>query len=263
MTIDITCPECNFSKTVAKDKIPANTRFIVCPQCRNRFEFSESNPDFAFAEKPQNYGNHVKSSRKESPWENRLTAGTLYGILRTFRAVLFSPQHLFRSMSYKNGIREPFAFGLLMGSIGVMFGLFWHFLNLSSETFNLIPELPFELPINLIFLSALIITPFFITIFIFILSSIIHLCLIISRGANNGFEGTFRVLAFSQAAQILAIIPILGGLIAFIWNLVILLTGLKEIHDTSYIRVISAFLIPVLLIALIAIASIMSTSVTV
>lgn len=262
MTVVITCPECNFSKTITEDKIPANTRFVVCPQCRKRFEFSESNPDFAFAQKNQNYSSRVKPSRIESPWEDRLTAGTLNGILQTLRAVLFSPQYLFQSMSYKNGIKEPFAFGLLMGSIGAMFSLFWQFLSLSSETFDLIPELPVELPINLIFLFTLIISPFFITIFIFISSSIIHLCLVISRGANNGFEGTFRVLSFSQAAHILAVIPILGGIIAFFWNVVILLIGLKEIHETSFTRIIAAFLIPVLLIALIAITSIMSTSVT-
>ena len=209
MTIDITCPECNFSKIIHEDKIPAGTRFVICPQCRNRFEFGKSNPDFAFPEKASGYMNRIKSSRGESPWEDRLAIGTFNSILRTFRAVLFSPKQLFRSMSYKNGIREPFAFGLLTGSIGAMVGLFRHFLNLSSETVNLIPELPFELPLNLIFLPAMIISPFLITLFLFIFSAIIHLCLVISGGANNGFEVTFRILSFSQATQILAVIPIL------------------------------------------------------
>ncbi|RLB41297.1 MAG: hypothetical protein DRH12_08450, partial [Deltaproteobacteria bacterium] len=54
-----------------------------------------------------------------------------------------------------------------------------------------------------------------------------------------------RVVCFSQAVQVLGIVPLLGGWVAGIWQLVVQIIGLKEIHETSYFRVITAFLIPV------------------
>jgi hypothetical protein len=64
------------------------------------------------------------------------------------------------------------------------------------------------------------------------------------RGADNGFEATFRVVAYSQAAQVLGIIPFVGGWIGWIWQLIIQIIGFREIHETSYLRVILAFVIP-------------------
>jgi hypothetical protein len=56
------------------------------------------------------------------------------------------------------------------------------------------------------------------------------------------------VVSYSQAAQIWALIPVLGGLVAGIWQLIVQIIGLREIHETSYLRVIIAFMIPVALI---------------
>ena len=93
---------------------------------------------------------------------------------------------------------------------------------------------------------------FFILFSIFILSFIAHICLLMIREGKNGFEGTFRVIAFSQVTQILGIIPFLGGFVAFVWGIVILIIGLKELHETEYLKVIFALLIPFIFIFLLA-----------
>jgi hypothetical protein len=54
---------------------------------------------------------------------------------------------------------------------------------------------------------------------LFIGSAIVHLCLMIVGGANQSFETTFRVLAFSQGSTgPLQMIPICGGLISGVWG---------------------------------------------
>jgi hypothetical protein len=52
------------------------------------------------------------------------------------------------------------------------------------------------------------------------------------------------VVAYSQATQFLSIIPFIGGMAAFVWLIAIQIIGLREIHDTSYGRVVMAYLIP-------------------
>lgn len=77
--------------------------------------------------------------------------------------------------------------------------------------------------------------------------------LLVVRGANNGYEATFRVVAYSQATRVWSIIPLLGGAVGWIWRSIVYTVGLKEAQETSYGRVLLAFSIPfALLIVLIS-----------
>jgi hypothetical protein len=129
-----------------------------------------------------------------------------------------------------------------------MIGFFWEFLILSGGLLSFAYPLFGQLTAALIFLLVIVIIPVLVTLLMFIYSVILHLFLHILGGGQNGFEATFRVVSYSQAAQIWALIPVLGSLVAGIWQLIVQIIGLREIHETSYLRVIIAFMIPVTLI---------------
>ena len=93
----------------------------------------------------------------------------------------------------------------------------------------------------------MIIVPIFVALSMFIYSGLLHLFLLIVRGGQNGFEATFRVVSYSQATQALSLIPFIGGWIGGIWQIIVQIIGLREIHETSYFRVVMAFLIPVVI----------------
>jgi hypothetical protein len=66
-------------------------------------------------------------------------------------------------------------------------------------------------------------------------------------GANQSFETTFRVLAFSQgSAGPLQMIPICGGLISGVWGLVCSCIGLARAHDTDTGRAVLAVFLPLI-----------------
>ena len=192
--------------------------------------------------------------RQATPWEHRSELGLWQGISKTFKAVLFSPVEIFSTMTYKGGIKEPLAFGLLLGSIGGMFGFFWQFLVMSGGLLAIDHEIMSHFTISLIFFGIAIVFPLFVTIAIFVASAILHLLLLIVRGGKNGFEATFRVVSYSQAIQIWGLIPFIGGLIGGLWILIVQIIGLREIHETSYLRVILALLIPLALVLLLVMA---------
>ena len=108
-----------------------------------------------------------------------------------------------------------------------------------------------------------ILVPFFNILWMLITGIILHLCLILLGGAKNGFEGTFRVVAFSQSPQIMGIVPFIGGVIGFVWNIVLLVIGFKEAHETTYSRVIISLLIPVLFVILLIFAMFSTLSILV
>jgi len=79
--------------------------------------------------------------------------------------------------------------------------------------------------------------------------------LLIVGGEKKGFEATFRVVSYSHAAQAWGVIPFVGGWIGGIWQLIVQIIGLREMHETSYFKVIMAFVIPAALIFLMVAAA--------
>lgn len=265
MTVALTCPYCSFSKKMPEEKIPAGARWATCPRCQRRFKIPSSmeGADFIIGEaqsESQQQGSSAKSEkkslRKGAPWEHRAELGLWQAIYQTVKEVLFSPDRLFSTLHYNGGIGEPLAFGLLTGSIGAMFSVFWQFLMLSGGLLFIGDAITGQFTVGLIFLVLIVFVPIAVIIGLFASSAVCHLFLLLLKGANNGFEATFRVISYSQSAQLWGLIPFVGGWVSFIWQLIVLIVGLREIHETSYLKVIFAFLIPVAIIVFFAFAAI-------
>jgi hypothetical protein len=95
--------------------------------------------------------------------------------------------------------------------------------------------------------AFIVLIPLFVVIGLFIGSAIVHLCLMIVGGANQSFETTFRVLAFSQGSTgPLQMIPVCGGLISGVWALVCSCIGLARAHDTDTGRAVLAVFLPLI-----------------
>ena len=93
----------------------------------------------------------------------------------------------------------------------------------------------------------IILVPLFLVIFLFIWSGLAHLCLMIVGGANQPFETTFRVFAFTQgSAGPLQIIPLCGGLISGVWAIVCNCIGLARAHETDTGRAVLAVFLPLI-----------------
>ena len=241
--VQITCPQCNYSKNIPLERIPLGIRWVSCPNCRNRFEYLKKEED-------------VKTEKRHpTPWERDFQLGPWRGVKQTIKSVIFSPKKMFSTMPVRYGFREPLAFGLLIGSISSMFGFFWEFMIATSgfiKPFGVI-SVSFSSPI--IFLSLIFLSPLLVIIDLFISSFIIHILLLLVRGGKNRFEATFRVVAYSQATRILSILPFIGSPIGWIWRSIVQVIGLKEAHETSYLRIIVAFSIPIGLLLLIAVGA--------
>ncbi|MBU2498620.1 MAG: zinc-ribbon domain-containing protein [Proteobacteria bacterium] len=246
MTVEIICPRCNLSRKIPREKVPPGVRWATCPRCKERFEFVLPPLDFDF-EREQEVGG-AKGNRGPTPWENRAQVGLLKGITQTLRQVLFSPRKFFRTAAYEGGMRDPMAFGLLTGSLGMMAMIFWEFLQGGEALFFGGTGLLEGFGTAVIFGGAMVLAPLLVLLNLFITSALVHLLLLVVRGGSRGFEATFRVISYSQATQIWGLIPFAGGVLGGLWLVVVQIIGLREIHGISYLKIIFAILIPFLII---------------
>jgi hypothetical protein len=234
MNIEVTCPACKFSKTVPAETIPVGASWVICPACKYRFEFV--NPE-------------AKSKNDSGvPWEMRAELGLWQAISRTFVSVLFSPAGFFKKTSFGKRLTEPMSYGLLLGSLGFMFGFFWNFLLVSGtgamSSFGSLFE---KVPLTGVFIVVLVLSPFLVLMDMFIKAFVIHVLMLIFKDGKGGFGGTFRTIAYGQSTKVLSVIPIIGGIIGWFWNFVIVISGLRESHRTSNLKAASAVVVFIIL----------------
>lgn len=255
MIINITCPNCNFSKKIPTERIPEGIRYVKCPRCSNTFEIPPvDDRDAAFKENEvMDSGGDVKSSSVQAVPDE---TGYFTGLWKKLTGVLFSPAGFFSSVRHEEGIAEPFAFGVLIGAVGFMFDIFWTFLLRSTELSMLLETLSESINISHLFVGYIIISPFLVILFMLVAAVILHFCLFILRGGHRGFAGTLRVSAYSNAALIFCLVPYIGGYIALIWWLVVLVIGLREVHETSTLKALFSLLLPLIFLLVIVVAAV-------
>jgi hypothetical protein len=109
------------------------------------------------------------------------------------------------------------------------------------------------------FLIGIILAPIGAAIGLFIGAGILHLLVMLIVGSRNaGFEGTFRVGAYSAVTTLVSWIPIIG-LIASLYGIYLAIVGIREVHNTTTGRAALVVLIPavvVFLLVLLIIAAI-------
>ena len=245
MTVEIVCPSCLFTQTVPKEQIPPGARWANCPRCGNRFELILAHPSTISDPKSEQAGLNSRQIAGTLDGQEISHPGYWRDVYQTAKAVLFSPEKYFRNTDSTGGIKESLAFGLLLGSAGAMFGWFWQFLVMWGRLSSIGGFLFGQFTAGVIFVGILLLAPLSVVLGMLISTLVLHVSLLIVRGPNRGLGATFKVIAYSQAAGIFGLIPFVGGIIGWFWRLVICVIGLKEIHQTNYLRVIIAFLLPV------------------
>lgn len=191
------------------------------------------------------------------PWENRGTLGAPEAFLETVKAFATNPRDAWSRTRESGDFGMPLFYAVIVGWIGAAANAIWGSIFLRGAIPFLPPQLasrfPFgHMPLGGTFLAVrLIVAPIGIVIGLFIGSAILHLCYLIVgalRSSTAGFEGTFRVCAYSSVANLAQIIPFVGGLIALIGWIVLAVFGGAKIHKTTEGKALVAILIPIVLL---------------
>jgi hypothetical protein len=186
--------------------------------------------------------------RSGLPWEHRQERGFFNAFVETLVMVLTKPGEAFAVMKREGGLAGPLIYALIGGCLGgivsLLFSLGLQSIGLFTDRHDTFAAMT---GMGLGSAAFIILVPLFIVIGLFIGSAIVHLCLMIVGGANQSFETTFRVLAFSQGSTgPLQMIPICGGLIAGVWALVCTCIGLARAHETDTGRAVLAVFLPLI-----------------
>ena len=185
--------------------------------------------------------------RKGLPWEDRGQA-IAPRFFATASGVLLHPGDSFSVMKVRGGLGMPLVFGII-GSMAGLLATFLYQLGGGLLQQSGYMEIPQKLGQFNASLPALIIAGVLVVLFlplwIFLGAGVDHLMLLILGGGRRGFEGTFRVYSYSLGStNLLSLIPVCGGLVAFFWQIVARVIGYSRVHGISTFRAVIAVLLP-------------------
>lgn len=179
------------------------------------------------------------------PWEHRQELGLVKAFFDTVVLVLTKPNEAFAMMKSEGGLIDPLLFALIGGSIGLIVSFLFQ-VGLQAAGFMADGQTAiFGMGLGIV--VQIILMPVMLFLGMFIWSGLLHLCLMLVGGARKPFETTFRVVCFSTGSTyLLALIPVCGGPIATVYNLVLECMGLARAHETEIGKAVMAVLLPIL-----------------
>jgi hypothetical protein len=193
-------------------------------------------------------GLETPAPRSGLPWDERQTKGLLNAFIETLQMVLSKPVDAFTAMKREGGLGEPLLYAVIGGTFGGVFAVTYNFALRSFTSVGDTHGAVAHLFGGIGWIFLLILTPLFVAIGMFVVSAILHVCLMIVGGAKQSFETTFRVVCFAEgSASPLLVIPFCGGLIVGIWKIVLYCIGLTHAHETDTGRVVIAVLLPLII----------------
>lgn len=232
------CSKCNkdFEPQAGQDK---------CPLCGALIGMIKISPGLT----PPDTQAQPRST--ESPlWDDQ---GSFFERLwNTWKTVMFKPGAFFKNIPVAAGLSRPLVYAIIIGSIGIIFGTLYNYIgqSLSGSSFSQ-PGMPEEMGQMMakmqstMFIIMIVFSPLIVVIGVFIWSGILHLCLMIVGGAKQGFEATFRSVAYGcYSPVLLGVIPFCGGMVGAVWGIVLQIIGLKETHKISTGKAVLAFFLP-------------------
>ncbi len=188
------------------------------------------------------------------PFEQLDRYGFFHGLYMTVKLVLTSPRLFFAVMPVGGGLAKPLTFTILLTMIQGFVQYFWAMAGLSSSVTPDGSDAIGGMSGALAPVVMLLFMPAFIAAGQFMITGIYHVLLILMRGNNQGFEGTFRALAYANAPIVLGLFPMFTPevevgwmVVTAVWGLFLTIVGLKTIHKTSYAKVVPVALVPLLL----------------
>lgn len=182
------------------------------------------------------------------PWEQP-GYPALEALFETAKLFLLRPSEAFARMSTTGDIGRPLIFAVVLGWVGMiaaqlyqlaMPGMPWRFLPGMERGMD------YAVPLAAT-VAMMVLAPILILLGVFIWAAILHLFLMLAGGAIGGFTATVRVVCYAGVCQVVQVVPLCGGVIAFLWSIVLEIVGLATAHRTTQGRAAVAVLLPLAL----------------
>ena len=182
-----------------------------------------------------------------NPWENRSGRSAAAAFAETVQQTLFHPAAFFRGTAPDSGAGAALLYAMLVGTLSIAVAFLWQralgdqlavdhggrFLTFFSDRIALV--------------VMLIIVPVAVASLCIIGAAVQHVALRVLGGATGTYRTTLKAVCYSSSALAFNVFPLCGTLIGAVWQVVVQVIGMRELHRTSTARAFWAWFLPILI----------------
>jgi hypothetical protein len=203
-----------------------------------------------------------------SPFAERAQRGFFAAFFETWKLVATQPQQFFRRVRIDQ-TWTAILFGLIASTAGNAVTALYNYLSGQQALVamqELMEKMPaeqarfmrmyMELMSGSMTLAQVVLAPILTLVFMYVGAAILHLLLMLFRGAKRPFDATLTVVAYANGLNLLLAVPGCGGILAGVWGLVVLIIGLGEAQRCGQGRAAAAVLTPAVLVCVCCCAAI-------
>ena len=179
--------------------------------------------------------NSVPFEDRSRPFWERLS--------RTVGRAISDPMGLFSNLS-RGDIGPPLIYGLLVGTVATVFSVLWNMafgsLLMFAPDYSA-SDFALGTVMNVV---IMVLSPLLVGVSLFVSAGIYHVVLLLLGDGKRGFAVTFRAVSYGSTPQLLAVVPICGGIVGGIWSVVLFIVGAYLGHGTEWWRALLAYFLP-------------------
>lgn len=227
-----------------------------CPRCNAPFQSDAAGVVICPA-----CGAQVRTGVAAAPgnaWDRAQRGGWSGAFFETVKRSIADPVSFFEEVAAGSGWVRPWAYATGITTVVFLVAMAYQAgfqalaisASLAAElksAFFPFAALSIPVTLGLVALLTLVVVPLFTTLTLFFQAAICHGCLMALSAVRRDYWATFRTVCYASGPQLFQVVPILGGLVGPLWQLVLVIIGLKVVHQTSYGRSALAVFLPTIL----------------
>jgi hypothetical protein len=192
-----------------------------------------------------------------APFAERKARGFFASFFETWKLVATQPQEFFRRVRVDQ-TGAAVLFGVLASTVGNAVAALYNLASGPAAMRQLVERMPpdqagfWEAYLEFVsggaIWASILLTPVLTAVLMYVAAGIVHLLLVLFRGANRPFDATLTVVAYAHGLNLLLAVPGCGFVLAAAWGLVVLVVGLGEAQRCGTGKAAAAVLAPAALV---------------
>lgn len=196
-----------------------------------------------------------------NPWEQRAGRGKIAAFAETLQESLFRPAAFFRGTAPQGGAGAALWYAVIVGTLSLAVAVLWQ--QALGGRIPIEPGGPFTrfFGSRAALAGLSVFLPFGVALGNIVWAAVMHVSLAVLGGARGSYGTTLKAVCYSSSATAFNVFPICGAAIGAVWQVVVQIVGLRELHRTSTARAFWAWFLPFVVAACVGVGVAIATAV--
>jgi len=179
-----------------------------------------------------------------NPWEERAGRGPVAAFAETLQQALFHPARFFRGTAPDRGAGLALLYAVVVGTLSIAVAFLWQRALGDRASFEYSGRFLRFFDNRAALAGVSVFLPIGVAIGNLVWAAVLHVSLAVLGGARGTYTTTLKAVCYSSSATAFNVFPVCGAAVGAVWQVVVQVIGLRELHRTSTTRAFWAWFLP-------------------